>query len=216
MITSCITDMGSLTGMLYQGLVPVFADVEPDTLNMDPASVRAAITPKTGAIVVVHHAGLAADLDAFMEIARQTGLPVIEDCAQSYGCEYQGELVGRRGRLSTFSLNHFKHITSGSGGMVLTDDDDLRYLASLLVDKCYQREEGIRCNPFFLAPELSDDRDARGRGVGAIGTARRICGAALADGYAAVGAVGGSRRDLAAAHSSGREAFVFPISVQAF
>ena len=150
-ITPAITDMGSLTGILYQGLVPVFADVEPDTLNMDPESVRAAVTPRTGAIMVVHHAGLAADLDALLEIGRKTGIPVIEDCAQAYGSEYAGARVGQRAMISSFSLNHFKHITAGSGGMVLTDDDRLRYLASLFLDKCYQREEGIR-NPFFLAP----------------------------------------------------------------
>jgi dTDP-4-amino-4,6-dideoxygalactose transaminase len=150
-ITTAITDMGSLTGILYQGLMPVFADVEPDTLNMDPASVRAAITPRTKAILLVHHAGLAADLDAILEIGREQGIPVIEDCAQAYGCKYGGELVGRRGPVSSFSLNHFKHITAGSGGMILTDDDRLRYIASLFLDKCYQREEGIR-NPFFLAP----------------------------------------------------------------
>ena len=150
-ITTSITDMGSLTGILYQGLVPVFADVEPDTLNMDPASVRAAVSPRTKAILVVHHAGLAADLNALLEIGREKGLAVIEDCAQAYGCEYDGELVGRRGCLASFSLNHFKHITTGSGGLIVTDDDHLRYLASLYLDKCFQREEGIR-NPFFLAP----------------------------------------------------------------
>jgi perosamine synthetase len=149
-ITSAITDMGTLTGMLYQGLVPVFADINPDTLNMDADSARAAITSRTGAIVVVHHAGLAADTDRFLEIGRENGIHVIEDCAQAYGCEYEGEPVGRRGCISCFSLNHFKHITAGSGGMILTDDDRLRYYASLFLDKCYQREEGIR-NPFFLA-----------------------------------------------------------------
>src|SRR5437879_9986569 len=64
-ITSAITDMGTVTGMLYQGLVPVFADVRPDTLNMDPAAARRCITERTRAIVVVHHSGLAADMDAF-------------------------------------------------------------------------------------------------------------------------------------------------------
>src|SRR5579871_256062 len=149
-ITSPITDMGTVTGILYQGLVPVFADVEPETLNLDPNAVQAAITSRTGAIVVVHHAGLAADTAKFVDIGLRGGIRVIEDCAQAYGCEYQGELVGRRGCISCYSLNHFKHITAGSGGMVLTDDDRLRYYASLLLDKCYQREEGIR-NPFFLA-----------------------------------------------------------------
>jgi dTDP-4-amino-4,6-dideoxygalactose transaminase len=150
-IVPAITDMGSLTGILYQGLVPVFADVEPDTLNLDPASARGVITPKTGAILVVHHAGLSADLDALLAIAAERGIPVIEDCAQAYGCEYGRELTGRRGIVSCFSLNHFKHLSTGSGGMILTDDDRLRYVASLYLDKCYQREEGVR-NPFFLAP----------------------------------------------------------------
>ncbi len=150
-ITSPITDMGTLTGILYQGLVPVFADVDPGTLNMNPVAARAAVSPRTGGIVVVHHAGLAADLDAFAEIGRETGIAVIEDCAQAYGSEYAGELVGRRGCVSTFSLNHFKHITTGSGGMIVTDDDRTHHYASLFLDKCYQRDEGIR-NPFFLAP----------------------------------------------------------------
>lgn len=150
-ITSAITDMGSLTGVLYQGLIPVFADVEPDTLNMDPASVRAAVTPRAGAILEVHHGGLAADTEAILRLGSEHSIPVIEDCAQAYGCHYEGELVGRRGVISSFSLNHFKHISTGSGGMILTDDDRLRYFASLFLDKCYQREQGIR-NPFFLAP----------------------------------------------------------------
>src|SRR5215831_14780818 len=149
-ITSAITDMGTLTGILYQGLVPVFADVDPDTLNMDPTSVRQHITGRTGAVVVVHHSGLAADMDALVSIARESGLAIIEDCAQAYGCEYKGKRAGTMAPISAFSLNHFKHITCGSGGMVLTDDDRLRYLASLYLDKCFQREEGIR-NPFFLA-----------------------------------------------------------------
>src|SRR5207245_6193662 len=74
-----------------------------------------------------------------------------EDCAQVHYCEYTGRMAGTMGPIAAFSLNHFKHIACGSGGMVLTDDDRLRYIASLFVDKCYQREEKIR-NPFFLAP----------------------------------------------------------------
>ncbi len=150
-ITSAITDMGSLTGVLYQGLVPVFSDVDPDTLNMTPAAVRQRITDKTRAIMVVHHAGLAADLDGFAALSRETGIPLIEDCAQAYRCLYRGKLAGTVGAINAFSLNHFKHITCGSGGMVLTNDDRLRYHASIFLDKCYQRDEGLR-NPFFLAP----------------------------------------------------------------
>lgn len=150
-ITTSITDMGGLTGILYQGLVPVFADVEPDTLNLDPESVGRSISSRTRAIVATHHAGLPADMDALLEIGRAHGIPVIEDCAQAYGTEFRGRLAGTMTAVSAFSLNHFKHIECGSGGMVLTDDDRLRYLAALFIDKCYQREEGIR-DPFFLAP----------------------------------------------------------------
>ncbi len=150
-VTSAITDMGTLTGILYQGLVPVFADVDPQTLNMDPAAVERVITGRTRAIVAVHHAGLAVDMDRLLELAGRHHLPVIEDCAQAYGCQYHGRDVGTMGMISAFSLNHFKHITCGSGGMVATNDDRLRYLASIFLDKCYQREEKIR-NPFFLAP----------------------------------------------------------------
>jgi perosamine synthetase len=150
-IVPAITDMGTLTGILYQGLVPVFADVESDTLNLCAASVRERITDRTRAVVVVHHSGLAADVDAFLQIGRETGIPIVEDCAQAYYCYYKGKLAGTMGAISAFSLNHFKHITCGSGGMVLTNDDRLRYRASLFLDKCFQREEGIR-NPFFLAP----------------------------------------------------------------
>ncbi len=150
-ITTSITDMGGLTGLLYQGLVPVFADVAPDTLNLDPDCVRRLITPRTRALIATHHAGLAAEMDELLAIGRQAGIPVIEDCAQAYGTEYKGRLAGTMTPLSAFSLNHFKHIECGSGGMILTDDDRLRYRAALFIDKCYQREEGIR-NPFFLAP----------------------------------------------------------------
>src|SRR5439155_6667544 len=150
-ITSAITDMGSITGMLYQGLVPIFADVDADTLNMDAASARRCITERTRAVLVVHHTGLAADMDAILELGREFNLPIVEDCAQAYGTMYNGRRAGTMGAISAFSLNHFKHITCGSGGMVITNDDKLRYLASLFLDKCFQREEKIR-NPFFLAP----------------------------------------------------------------
>ena len=125
--------------------------MDPETLNLDPRSVQDRITSRTRAILAVHHSGLAADLDSLMAVGRERGIPVVEDCAQAYGCEYQGRLTGTFTGISSFSLNHFKHITCGSGGMVLTDDDHLRYVASLFLDKCYQREEKIR-NPFFLAP----------------------------------------------------------------
>jgi dTDP-4-amino-4,6-dideoxygalactose transaminase len=90
-------------------------------------------------------------MDSLLAIGREANVTVVEDCAQAYGAEYRGKMAGTMGVISAFSLNHFKHIECGSGGMVLTNDDHLRYRASLFLDKCYQREEGIR-NPFFLAP----------------------------------------------------------------
>ncbi len=150
-ITSAITDMGSLTGILYQNLIPVFADIDPLTFNMDPASVEACITPRTGAILAVHHSGLVADMDSLLSIGKRHRIPVVEDVAQAYLGDYHGRLAGTMGTISSFSLNHFKHITCGSGGMVLTNDDEKRRVAALFLDKCYDREAGIR-NPFFLAP----------------------------------------------------------------
>jgi perosamine synthetase len=150
-ITSAITDMGSLTGMLYQNLIPVFADIDPLTYNMDPRSVEACITERTGAILVVHHAGLVADMDQFIAMSDRYHIPLIEDVAQAYMGDYKGYLAGTMGEINAFSLNHFKHITCGSGGMVLTNSDEKRQLAALFLDKCYDREGGKR-NPFFLAP----------------------------------------------------------------
>jgi perosamine synthetase len=150
-ITSAITDMGTLTGILYQCLIPRFADIDPETYNLDPAEVEKLINKKTGAIVVVHHAGLPAEIGKLKAIAEKHGLPLVEDCAQAWHTHYRGQLCGTFGDISTFSLNHFKLITSGSGGMVMTNRDDLEELVKLFIDKCYFRD-GRKRNPYFLAP----------------------------------------------------------------
>ncbi len=150
-ITSAITDMGSLTGILYQNLIPVFADIDPQTYNMDPVSVEQCITKKTSAILVVHHSGLVADMDKFIILSEKYKIPLVEDVAQAYLGDYKGHLAGTIGVINAFSLNHFKHINCGSGGMVLTNTDQKRRLATLFLDKCYDREGGKR-NPSFLAP----------------------------------------------------------------
>ena len=150
-ITSPITDMGSLTGILYQNLIPIFADIDPLTYNMHPKSVEGQITKKTGAILVVHHSGLVADMNSLLALGKKYNIPIVEDVAQAYLGEYKGRLAGTMGVINAFSLNHFKHITCGSGGMVLTNNNDKRKLASLFLDKAYDREAGLR-NPGFLAP----------------------------------------------------------------
>jgi dTDP-4-amino-4,6-dideoxygalactose transaminase len=117
-ITSPITDAGSIIGILYQNAIPVFADLDPLTYNMTAESIRARITSKTKAIIVVHLAGNPADMDPILEVAREHGLIVIEDCAQSYMTVYKGRLAGTIGDYGCFSTNDFKHISTGDGGIV--------------------------------------------------------------------------------------------------
>ena len=150
-ITSPVTDMGSVIGILYQQLVPVFADIHPHTYNLDPADVRRRITPKTKAIMVVHLAGNPSDMDALMAIAKEHNLHVIEDCAQSWGAAYRGKPVGLFGDFACYSFNEFKHVSSGDGGIVGTNNP--RFGPSLCKwgDKHYDRVTGGR-NPETLSP----------------------------------------------------------------
>ncbi len=186
-ITSAVTDMGSLTGVLYQLLIPRFADIDPLSYNMDPRSVEGLIGPKTGAILAVHHAGLPADIEALVALGKAHGIPVIEDCAQAHFTRWKGRLCGTFGDVSTFSFNHFKHINTGSGGAVLTDRDDLEERIRLFVDKCYFRD-GRRRNPYFLAPNYQMTELQGAVAVGQLGkverivAARRALGARLAEG----------------------------------
>lgn len=138
-ITSPITDMGSIIGILFQNAIPVFADLDPHTYNMDPKSIEAKITDKTKAILVVHLAGNAADMDPIMEIARKHNVKVIEDCAQSYMSYYKGRLVGTIGDIGCFSLNDFKHISAGDGGMCIMNNKDYYLKAFRFADKNYNR-----------------------------------------------------------------------------
>ena len=126
---------------------------------MDAASAESLINEKTGAILLVHHAGLPADVDAFMEIAQKHDIPLIEDCAQAHYTHYKGKLVGTFGDISAFSYNHFKHITSGSGGCIMTNREELEDIAKLFIDKCYFRD-GRKRNPYFTS-KLSNDRITR-------------------------------------------------------
>ncbi len=150
-ITSPITDMGSVIGILYQQLVPVFADIHPHTYNLDPEDVRRRITPKTRAIMVVHLAGNPSDMEALMAIAREHDLRVIEDCAQSWGACHRGTPVGLFGDLACYSFNEYKHVSCGDGGIVGTNRDDLGAGLSKWGDKHYDRVTGGR-DPQTLSP----------------------------------------------------------------
>lgn len=140
-ITSPVTDMGSLVGILYQNAIPVFADLDPHTYNMDPTSIRERITERTKAIEVVHLAGNPCDMDAIMAIADEYNLKVIEDCAQSYYTYYKGRLVGTIGDYGCFSTNDFKHISTGDGGIVTVNSgEEADYFRThAYADKNYKR-----------------------------------------------------------------------------
>ena len=136
-VTTPITDMGALTPILYEGGVPVFADVDPATLNVTPATVAAQLTARTRAIVVTHLFGCPVDVDGLAALARDRGLPLIEDSAQAFGARWRGRRCGTFGALAAFSLQQGKHITTGEGGIVATDDDELARRVFLYVNKAW-------------------------------------------------------------------------------
>lgn len=151
-ITAPITDMGSVIPILFQGATPVFADLDPHCYTLAPAAIEAAITPATRAVLAVHLAGNACDLDALARICDTRGIALVEDCAQALACTYRRRPIGSIGKIGCFSLNEFKHISCGDGGIVVTDDAELAVRLRLATDKCYDRRPGVTIrNPTFLA-----------------------------------------------------------------
>jgi len=119
------TFVGTVSPVLYQNAVPVFADIDPRTHNISPAAIREVLTERTKAIIPVHLAGLPCEMDEIMAIAEEHDLFVVEDCAQAHGAEYGGRKVGTFGPVNAFSMQDSKIITtSGDGGMVTTDNDE--------------------------------------------------------------------------------------------
>ncbi|NOY79548.1 MAG: DegT/DnrJ/EryC1/StrS family aminotransferase [Kiritimatiellaeota bacterium] len=112
----------SVTCALHHNCVPVFVDVRFDTINIDEDKIETAITPRTRAILVVHLHGMAVNMDKVCAIARKHGLKVIEDCCQAHGAQFRGRKVGLWGDVAAFSLNQNKCLTSGEGGVLVTDD----------------------------------------------------------------------------------------------
>ena len=133
-ITSPVTDIGTVIGVLYQQGVPVFADLGPGTYNLDVADVERRITPKTKAIIAVHLTGNPCDLDALKKLADQHNLVLIEDCARP-GRRYRGKPIGSVGHIACFSLQDSKHITCGDGGVVASSDERFGRLLQRFGDK---------------------------------------------------------------------------------
>ena len=125
-ITTPFTFVATAAAIHYTGARPVYVDIDPDTYNIDPALIAAAITPRTKAIVPVHLFGHPADMDPIMDIARQHGLTVIEDACQAHAAEYQGRRVGGIGDLACFSFYPGKNLGAyGEGGCVVTNSPEL-------------------------------------------------------------------------------------------
>ncbi len=131
-IVSPYTMSASATAILFYGGIPVFADIDADTFNLNAESIARCLSPRTRAIMVVHLFGQAADMDPIMALARQHGLKVIEDAAQAPGVHYKGRPVGSIGDIGGFSLNYHKHIHTGEGGMLVTDDAQLALRCQLI------------------------------------------------------------------------------------
>lgn len=129
-IIPAYTFIATASSVLMVNAVPVFVDMDPETYNMDPAQIEAAITPTTKAIMPVHIAGQPANLDAIIDIARRHNLAVIEDAAQAHGAEWKGRRVGAIGNVGSFSFQSSKNLSAGEGGALITDD-------KALIDVCF-------------------------------------------------------------------------------
>jgi perosamine synthetase len=131
-IISCIAQI------VRNGGKPVLVDSDPITFNMDVTQIEAKITPRTKAIMIVHIFGLPVDVDPLLDIAKRHGLKLLEDAAEMHGQTYKGKPCGSFGDISTFSFYPNKHITTGEGGMILTDDDELAEICRSLRNLCFQ------------------------------------------------------------------------------
>ncbi|GAB6946385.1 DegT/DnrJ/EryC1/StrS family aminotransferase [Vulcanisaeta sp. JCM 16161] len=131
-ITTPFTFAASATTILHSNAIPIFADIDRETLNIDPASIDNAVTDRTKAIIVVHLAGYPAEMDEIMRIANERGLYVIEDTAQALGAIYRGRMAGSIGHVGTLSFYPTKTITTGEGGAVVTSDAEIANRARLL------------------------------------------------------------------------------------
>ena len=138
-ITGPITDLGSIVPILYQQCIPVFADSDPETFCMEPKEIERLISPRTAAIMPVHLFGNPCDMDAIMPIAEKHKIPVIEDSSQAHYTTYKGRLCGTIGDIGAFSLQASKHITTGEGGMTITNRRSWAKRGALFADKGWAR-----------------------------------------------------------------------------
>lgn len=140
-ILPTFTIISCATPIVRAGAVPVVVDCDPLTWNMDPAEVERKITARTRAVMVVHIYGLPVDMDPILALAARHGLKIVEDAAEMHGQTYKAKPCGSFGDLSVFSFYPNKHVTTGEGGMILTDDDDLAQRCRSLRNLCFQAQK---------------------------------------------------------------------------
>lgn len=137
------TFVSTANAFVLRGGIPVFVDIREDTLNLNESLIESAITPRTRAIVPVHYAGIACEMDTIMTVARLHGLKVIEDAAQGVMANYKGRALGSIGDLGAYSFHETKNVISGEGGALLVNDPDLAQRAEII------REKGTDRSRFF-------------------------------------------------------------------
>ena len=143
-IMPSFTFVSTANAVVLRGAVPVFVDIDPNTLNIDPACVQDAVTDKTKAIFAVHYAGYPADMDALAAIARAHDLILVEDAAQALGSTYKGRLAGSLGDMATFSFHETKNLISGEGGALTLNRPDLVQRAEIIREKGTNRSRFLR------------------------------------------------------------------------
>lgn len=156
-ITTPITFAASANCVLYCGGTPVFADIDPQTYNISPASIREKITSRTKAIIPVHFTGQPCEMDEIQEIAKENNLLVIEDAAHALGADYKGRRIGAISDMTTFSFHPVKHITTGEGGMVTTNSKELYQKLLLFRTHGITREDSLlekQDGPWYYEQQL--------------------------------------------------------------
>lgn len=138
------TFVSTANAFVLRGAIPIFVDIRADTLNIDETLIEAAITPKTKAIVAVHYAGVACEMDTIMAIAKKHNLLVIEDAAQGVMSSYKGKALGTIGHLGTFSFHETKNVISGEGGALLINDERFIQRAEIIREKGTNRSKFLR------------------------------------------------------------------------
>ncbi|MBM3264748.1 MAG: DegT/DnrJ/EryC1/StrS family aminotransferase [candidate division Zixibacteria bacterium] len=149
-IVPAYTFIATANAVLMCNGIPVYVDIDPETYNLDPALVEQAITPRTKALMPVHFAGLPADMEKLLAIARKHGLALVEDCAQAHGAQWNRRGVGPIGDIGGFSFQSSKNLNAGEGGIILTNDDKLGKLADSLAN-CGRSDDGVWYGHYRLA-----------------------------------------------------------------